>query len=1286
MNNQDIAHEMRRLAAGLAVDDRRRLALSRSARAYIEKLSGEIARRYEAVPAALSEGVHMLQVCARRAWLDSGARLPSCGGRPRIYIIAEYMLSGGDRCPDGEDIRTALEEYDRAQGLTIGEYWAFPGAMRICLCETAANIARCMLKDADDRLRARDWAESDGEDDVSRESIAFFAEAMQVTDGMPELYMRLVDAISRRDLSTEKIAEQARARHELASARISNIVRLCRILDDINWCDVFEASSHTEAELRRDPSGAYPGMTAESRDAVRKQLAVIARRLGVGELTAARYAVNAAHEATEGNVRRCVCWWIYDDDGRRALAQRLGKRIKLPRMRPDPKGYGIMGMQIAATLAISIFFAGICGSLWWLMFLLPPVWVVVSYFLAQLVTRIVKPRPVLRLEFEKLPDDARTLVAVPALITTPERGRSLCRKLEIIGCLEKDVNLEFVLLGDHPDSNTCICDTDAAVIDAVRSEIARMNAAAGREKYHYLHRGREYAQADGIWRGKERKRGALMALCRLASGRSTGEFTAEGAAERHIYGRFRYILTLDADTKLLPGTAHALAGAIAHPLNAVGFDGLRRRGFAVMQPRMELDAKECTNEFIRIFAGSGGMSTYSGVASDMFHDLTGSGAYCGKAIIDAPAFLELVEDRLEPQRILSHDFIEGALAGAGCVNDISLFDGFPENYQKYLSRLARWTRGDWQLIPDILRHDIPLLARFRMFFNIVDSLRDPALLVLLIFAIWLDNAPAFGLGLLLAFATSLCARILGDRKALTRACTELAVLPAAAYARVDAISRALWRTFVSGRRLLEWVTSADCGGDSGIIKIACRTAAILVLPGLVSVGWFGPAAALIALFLAAPGMLSDMAAVPACHTQKINGEQRAMLNELARETWRFFELYVDEQGNWLPPDNVQLEPGPMIARRTSPTNIGMYMLSCVCARDLGFIESEEMHYRLARTAGTLERMEKWRGHIYNWYDIDTLNVLPPAHISSVDSGNLAAALLACANACGEEALTARLRALAENMDMTALYDDSRKLFYISYDVPNETYSASYYDLMASEARILSYTSIMLGQAPVKHWQALGRPCSDGVLMSWSGTMFEYLMPPLVMPSAPGTLLYETYAGLVKEQMKYASRRSRPWGVSESGYYNFDAQKNYQYHAFGMRALSMSGSSAQDVVAPYAACLALCVKPRDAAENIMIMRRRGWAGECGLFEAIDFVRNEPRVVKSWMSHHQGMVMCAIANILNDDMLHGYFMNDVRAKAVELLLNEKAAPRIKLKSMPDIDEKTRSLRDKEAKRYK
>ncbi len=1279
MRNNDerlLRHEMSDMAAELSCDGYAGLRLDRATIRYMEKAGARIAhmaaRTESEALSRLGDTVRIMESCARQTALEREIRLPARGRDTRIGLIMKKICSGGDRSLTLEGLLIALRSFDDVQGLTMAEYWAAPHALRIAICRAWARAADSLMKAANERIRAEEWVYSGGSGDIHERSSAFCERALQLAMELekPELRARLEDALSRVDSSPAASVRHAHEAQALALLRIENLAAIKRMLDAADWQSAFEHISRTEMELREDPSRVYPDMTRSSRAAVRAQVAYIARRLKLGETTVARCAVNAAREFDRGDVRGGVCWWLYDDEGRQALTKRLGVRRPLRRMRPDPCGYGYMLAAAVITALAAVWAADTCGSLWALPATIPLAWHFVTFSLSQLITRRLKPRQVLRMDYECLPDDRRTLVVIPALITSAARAEALCAQLERLGCLETDPNLDFLLLGDFPDAAEHIVQGDGEITEAARRAIDRLNARAERRKYHYLHRTRMYAEKDGIYRGRARKRGALMALGRLMTGRGSDEFGAEGTCAGEIASRFRYAVTLDADTVMLPGAAREMVAAMAHPLNEY-----RAGGFGVMQPCVEIDPAAPASGFSRLFAGEGGLNTYSAMISDLFYDIAGVGSYCGKGVIDMSVFLDALDGRLDDDRILSHDLIEGMLARAGRINDVSVFDGFPTSYGKYIARQSRWTRGDWQLLPEIVRPDIALLDRYRLVSNLMESLWEPALFWLFVGSVWAFSRGGFAVAVAFALIEPIISRALGDKNAFRRGCVQLSALPAAAYARLDAIIRALYRMTISKRRMLEWVTSADAGDDMRTLSAMCRAAALLLLPGILAFNWTLPTAALAALFLVSPGWLRELGEEPVKNRGKLADDQREMLMRLGRDTWRFFERYVTPDTCFLPPDNVQLDPDVGPAPRTSPTNIAMYMLSCVCARRLGYTGDEELIRRLDETASTLERVEKWNGHLYNWYDIYTLEPLKPRYISAVDSGNLAAGLLLCAQAAKDNPVADRLRRLAEDMDFTVLYDKKRELFHIGADVEHARLSESHYDLLASESRILSYTAMMLGQISVENWRALGRPVSNGALISWSGTAFEYLMPSIFMTSAPGTLMDETLDEVIRVQEAFGRTRCRPWGVSESGYHAFDMNLNYQYRAFGMRELALGGRVLQNVVAPYASCLALMVRPADAAANIRRMLDLNWAGECGFFEAADYTRSEPGIVKSWMSHHQGMALCAICNALEDEALVKYFMEMPEARALELLLNERPAARIRLKRARDVQETIR-----------
>ncbi|MBR0367477.1 MAG: hypothetical protein IJH86_03665, partial [Clostridia bacterium] len=924
---------------------------------------------------------------------------------------------------------------------------------------------------------------------------------------------------------------------------------------------------------------------------------------------------------------------------------------------------GCVTASLLLTAAIAALAGRFIGVPWLCAATVPAAWAASDAVINRVFPLFFRPARLLKLKVERLPDAWRTLIVTPVLLPDEAHADAACDNLEALGCLEDDPNLACLLLGDFADADRAEMPGDDAIVARVRARIAAMNRRAGREKYFYLHRPRTLLQADQRYMGRDRKRGALMDLNRLLLGGASA-FSAEGAASDALRGKYAYVVTLDADTRMLPGTAHALVGALAHPMN---------RRYAVLQPRMEVAPASVNNRFALLTSGAGGLDTYAACAASLWMDLTGVGIYGGKGVYRVADFQRAVEGMLPEGRVLSHDLIEGALAGAGYMGDVALFDGCPATLSGWMKRLHRWTRGDWQLLPLIFSRKRPLRVadRFRMLDNLMRSLRAPAIWLLMMAAAWTGRVEGAAAGMLFLFEDALLHPT--DPDNWRRGLIGLATLPLTAHRMADAALRALWRVCVSGRRLMDWVPSADaeqsheCGGLGGSV------AALLTLPGLLVPDGAPLVFALFMLFKVGTDWVRDMEAQDVCPERPLTPAQRDMLRALARDTWRFFSERVTPEGPALPPDNVQIDPPAPAARRTSPTNIGLYLLSCVAARRLGLIDPADCAERVRRALDAVASVEKWRGHLFNWIDIDTLAPLHPRYVSAVDSGNLAACAIACARLIGDDALSARLDDLAAGMDFAALYDEERQLFYIGIDVDADRLSASHYDLLASESRILSYTALMLGQIPLKHWARLGRRCVNAgggaTLVSWSGTMFEYLMPELLMRAPALSLLGSANRRAVRAQMLHAA----PWGVSESGYHAFDARMNYQYRAFGLKALALGGTGEGGVIAPYASALALSVRPGDAAENLERMTRLGWRGGMGFYEAADARhpddQGRPALVKSHMAHHQGMTLCAVCNALTGDSLARGFMDDPRARTLGLLLEERPACKARLKPLPE-----------------
>lgn len=1095
----------------------------------------------------------------------------------------------------------------------------------------------------------------------------------------------------------------------------------------------------------------------------------------------------------------------------------------------------------------------------------------------RLVTLIVPPCGLPRLDFSQgIPDEHTTIVVVPTLLTTPDDIDALIEALEIRYLGNRDPNLYFGLLTDFADSPSRSQPDDDALLARARAGIEELNRRYGDDRpctFYLFHRPRLWNPHERLWMGYERKRGKLeqfnALLCEARSGQP-GSGTAafcEIVGNRALLGAIKYVITLDTDTQLPREAGHTLVGNMAHPLNRPLYDPAKGRiveGYAILQPRVSISLTSAQRSwFTRLYAGEAGIDPYTREVSDVYQDVFSEGSFIGKGIYDVDAFRQAVDGRFPENLILSHDLLEGGYARSGLVNDVDLIEEHPVTYTTEASRRHRWIRGDWQvagwLLPRVpgplgadgkpTRRPNPLsaLSRWKIFDNLRRSLVTPALL-LLIAGAWLWSAqPAWywvalaaGVFLLPALLDTVIeftnkpderewpAHFMLSVRAAVRpvliALLNLIFLPYDAWICLDAILRSGLRMLYTRRGLLLWHTSGykrrnarrtlpDYFVEMWVAPVTAAALAV-ALSGIRPEEWpyWGP---VLLVWCLSPAVAWRISRPPKVKAQVLGREQQAFLGALARRTWRYFADFVGPEDNWLPPDNFQTRPSPMIATRTSPTNIGMALLATQTAHDFAYISAGELLERLDRMFSSMEKLERYRGHFYNWYDTRNLQPLRPHYVSSVDSGNLAGALIALQvgleelkdqpvlpprvfrglddtlrvletqlKSSGDEAaqhlsvlrarldtalregigsfggvtgaladiaraadeLTASLspdqsdketlywaralagqaRALRDDafavmpqpqtqplggampslrdlvrqgadeaapaaerraaervrlidaliarcrefgaMDFEFLYDTSRGLLAIGYDAGERRRDPSCYDLLASEARLASFVLIAQEQLPQKHWFALGRLLtSQGrnvSLISWSGSMFEYLMPQLLMPSYEDTLLDHTFKASVARQIEYGRQRGVPWGVSESCYNITDVHQVYQYRAFGVPGLGFKRGLAEDIViAPYATALALMVAPREACANLRTLVNQGFLGEYGLYEAIDYTPSRvPRgqkhaVVYTFMAHHQGMSLLSMAHALLDRPMQRRFMSDTLMRTTELLLHER-----------------------------
>ncbi len=1233
-----------------------------------------------------------------------------------------------------------------------------------------------------------------------------------------------------------------------------NIIKGLRLIDDTEWTVWFEEVSHIDRLLRERTD--FEKLDFASRDAYRGAVEKLAKRSGREEHEVALQAVVMAETAGEcrsnggaGVDAGCFLVGPRRQEFERALGYTpsFGERLHRIYRKSDWLGVvvpvALVTCLLLAAGAVALADYGLStGAVMLLvaLFAFPASEAAVGLF-NTLVSTFVKPTRLIGYDYKDgVPAYARTLVVAPVLFGSRDDVEEAVRNLEVHYLANMGGELHFAVLSDWSDSQTEQSAADLALLEHAHELIAALNERYpkdGHARFYLLHRRRLYNKAESCWMGWERKRGKLHELNTLLRGDHDTTFFAPADP---LPQDIEYVMTVDADTRMTRGAVGKLVGKLEHPLNRPVIDAKARRltsGHGILQPRItpSLTTGDEASFFQRIFSANRGIDPYVFAVSDVYQDLFDQGTFTGKGLYHIDAMEAALRDRIPENTILSHDLIEGGYASAALVTDVELIEDYPTRYLVDESRQHRWARGDWQLLPWILnpRSGVPGLSRWKMIDNLRRSL-TPIFWIAASVAGWtllpFTQAAQWQALLVLSLFLSLTYGIVDSilprdpeatlknhfaavardfAFASAQVALKVVLMAHHAWSMGDAVVRTLYRLFVSRRHLLEWRAAsqaarsweASLGGHyramSGVVLVALVGLAIPLMVGSTGV----VIAAFFAIFWAGSPAFAWLVSQSAETEDRleVDPEDAATLRTIARRTWLYFETFVTAEHHMLPPDNFQEVPVPVVAGRTSPTNIGVYMLSVVSARDFGWISLSETIDRLDRTMSTMEKMERYRGHLYNWYDTRTLRPLHPLYVSSVDSGNLAGHLVAVASACDlwaaapaahlqgefggiidvatilEEELAAlpddrralrplrqrlaeriegmrravntirdepetaairtinltvlaadirklakaldeeigsqasgdlalwaeklekaceahltdshveetgigklrqrliqlrdRTRKFAFEMDFSFLLRQDRKLLSIGYRIEERQLDEACYDLLASEARLTSLFGIAKGDLPTEHWFRLGRPVTEigfhGALLSWSGSMFEYLMPPLVMKEPLGGILNQTSNLVIRKQMSYARSKRVPWGISEAAYHARDREMTYQYTNFGVPGLGLKRGLAQDtVIAPYASLLAAQFKPAEAVENLRWLRKLGALGRYGYHDAVDFTAvrvpegKRHAVVHNFMAHHHGMSIVAVANAVFEGRMRDRFHADSVIESAELLLQEKA----------------------------
>ena len=1394
-------------------------------------------------------------------------------GYPRVYGIAWAFVAHTDSHFDPDLLRRFVLAYQRVQPLTIGELWAVAITLRVVLVENLRRLAESIVRERSAREAADALADDllGPSDDASRlatRALESLEEARLGTAFAVQLVQRLRDQdpavtpalvwldrrLTAQGTTPDEIVRVEHQRQAAMNVTVRNVIMSMGLMSALDWTEFFESVSLVDRLLQADVN--YPAMDFSTRDSYRHAIEELAKGSGRSELDVAREAIGQAARSGVHDGRRNDPGFYLVGAGRGTFETILGCRASLPRrlfrdsISTATFAYlGSIGIVTVAVLALPLFAAWASGVQPTVLIVLGLLAVVPSSDLAialvnRFVSDLVKPRALPRFELrDGVPPALRTMVVVPTLLTTRGEIDEQMERLEVHYLANPDGDLRFAILSDWTDAPKETMPGDDDLLTVAREGIAGLNqrhgaVPDGSHRFFLFHRRRLWNEREGAWMGWERKRGKLHELNRLLRGATDTTFLPARDPGDEPPPGVRYVITLDADTRLPRGAVNRLVGTMAHPLNRPGFDAATGRvveGYGVLQPRVTAPLPGRQGSiFQKLSSGQSGIDPYAAAVSDVYQDLFGEGSYTGKGIYDIDAFESALTGRVPENALLSHDLFEGLFARAGLVTDIELFESAPSHYGVAAARQHRWARGDWQLLPWIMRARLPLIGRWKMVDNLRRTLSAPIAFLTLV-AAWTMQATSPATWTLFVLATiggpaflpvlnGLLPRKRGISKrshlraigrdvfqAVSQMAYTFTMLAYQAWLMGDAVVRTLCRVYVTRRRLLEWVTAAQAKAGLGLDMPGFyrRMAGGLVLTVTTAalVGWRRPdvlAAVMpfLLLWFASPA-LARWASLPglAAPSAPLSAADTRALRLIACRTWRFFTTFVGPEDHSLPPDNFQEDPKPVVAHRTSPTNLGLYLLSTVAARDFGWMGTLDTIDRLEATLQAMQRLERFRGHFFNWYDTRDLRPLDPRYVSSVDSGNLAGHLIALGHACREimarpilpdaalagmedaallvrdaaralssgprarsvvrqrldEALDAvsaavkagpgmghwaeriaelkaharavtdlarslvaeervsaptaepseemigwalalqatveshsrdlemtspasglfvqRLERLARSaegllraMDFGFLFDPVRNLFSIGYRVTEGSLDSGYYDLLASEARLTSFVVIAKSDVPVSHWFRLGRALTpveeDSVLVSWSGSMFEYLMPALVMRAPAGSLLDQTYHLVVRRQISYGAERGVPWGVSESGYNVRDLEMTYQYSNFGVPGLGLRRGLSDDiVVAPYATALAAMIDPGSAVRNFQRLAEAGGRGVYGFYEALDYTPSrlpenaEVAIVRAYMAHHQGMTLVALDNVVNSGIMRARFHTEPIVRATDLLLQER-----------------------------
>ena len=1204
----------------------------------------------------------------------------------------------------------------------------------------------------------------------------------------------------------------------LKKVLMGNYITSIKTIQRIDFLAVFQKLNGVEELLKQDPAKVYSKMDHSTKAYYRNIIKEIATKSKISEIYIAKKILELAgrerqeknnkieqdesqksekekiNEIKECNKKSHIGYYLVDE-GINELYKKINYKSKKTKTSKEKAKVYIFAVAFFSALLSTVFTAiqglnNVYLNIISFVLLLIPSSEIVIQTIQFVLSKIVKPKLIPKIDFSKgIDEENSTIVVIPTILKNKQKVQELMRKLEVFYIANKSDNLYFALLGDCSECSKKEEDFDNEVIEEGIKQCEYLNEKYKKQAepiFHFLYRERTWNPQEEKYLGWERKRGLLNQFNEYMLGNIPNVFRAntmeaiqdfrdvsqnlekkdlgtrpqnltfEKCHQKHL-NQIKYVITLDADTDLVLGSAFELVGVMAHILNKPIIDkekNIVTEGYGIIQPRVGVNLDiSYKNLFTKIFAGSGGIDSYTNAISDTYQDNFGEGIFTGKGIYDLQTFSKVMENAIPENTVLSHDLLEGNYLRCGLASDIMLMDGYPTSYLSFMTRLTRWIRGDWQIARWLakrfktkeakeseisknptkienkkINNPLNLISKYKIFDNLRRSMLEISVIIAFVYVSIINlvlniNSLAvqvfLGITVIFPFLLELLNIAIGKKEgekhikdfspkisgvegAIYRLFLTFGCLPFKAYCSVKAICKTMYRCLISKKHLLEWTTSEEAEKQTkqdlfSYYKQMSINVVFAVLFFLV----YKSALPFAFIWAFTPFLMYYISRnkKELKSLELLNKDQQNYMLDIAKRTWSFFEDNLTKENNYLITDNYQEDRKEKIVERTSSTNIGLSLMAVISAYDLNLIDLEKCLFYLEQIIKTVDNLEKWNGHLYNWYNTKALTPLNPRYVSTVDSGNFVGYLYVVKSFLESEfsdssqkdfrdasknlakkvlgtrpqnlsqnLLKKVVNSLIENTDFSKLYSKEHNIFSIGFNIEDNKLTDSYYDLLATEARQASFVAIAKKDVPSKHWNMLSRTITTlkkySGLISWSGTAFEYLMPNINIPKYEGSLLDESCKFMIMSQMEYAKKLNMPWGISEAAFNLKDLHGNYQYKAFGIPWLGLKRGLADEfVVSSYGSILAINDAPIEVVKNLQLLEQFNMKGKYGFYESIDFTperapkNQKASVVKTYMAHHQGLILLSINNLFNNNILQERFMQNPEMEAASILLQER-----------------------------